>query len=276
MRVRFLLTAVAVLWSGVAVAVAQAQVPANPAAVSGTWTGTLGPDDDRGTKAVIELTVTGRAVTGVVSGPQLTTGDIRTGTFDPQTGALKFSVLLRGNDTRIDFDGAIAKDTLKVRATGDGNVYILRATRTSDVTVRSVLPAAPADPAAAAVQRGFAEVSGWVTAAATLVPPDRYGYRPTQSVRTYGQMVAHVADAYEYYCGRAAGREVRWSDATEKGATDKATVLAKLKQALATCDAAYAAKSQIGPLVENVAHTSLHYGNLVTYMRMLGLSPPSS
>jgi hypothetical protein len=260
----------------VAQAQAQAQATANPAAVSGTWTGTLGNDGDRATKAVIELAVNGRAVTGVVSGPQLTTGDIRTGTFDPQSGALKFSVFLRGNDTRIDFDGAIAKDTLKVRATGDGDGYILRATRTSDVTVRSVLPATPTDPAAAAVQRSFAEVSGWVTAAANLVPPDRYGYRPTQSVRTFGQMVAHIADAYGYYCGRAGGTDVGWSDATEKGATDKATVVSRLRQSLATCDAAYAGKSQIGPLVENVAHTSLHYGNLVTYMRMLGLSPPSS
>jgi hypothetical protein len=25
-----------------------------------------------------------------------------------------------------------------------------------------------------------------------------------------------------------------------------------------------------------VGHTSLHYGNIITYMRMMGLKPPSS
>jgi uncharacterized damage-inducible protein DinB len=226
----------------------------------------------------IELEVDGRTVSGVVSGPQLTPGDIRTGTFDPRTGALRFSVHLRGVDARFDFDGAIAKDTLTVRAADDGKVFVLRATRTGDLgpARATPAPAAPLDPVAAAVQRSFTEVSGWVTTAASLVPSDRYSYRPAQSVRTFGQLIAHIADGYDYYCGRAAEKRVQWSDATEKGATDKVTLAAKLDQSLRACEAAYAGKSQIGPLVENVAHTSLHYGNIITYMRMLGLSPPSS
>ena len=61
----------------------------------------------------------------------------------------------------------------------------------------------------------------------------------------------------------------------EKGKTDKATVVAALKQAQASCTAAYGS-GQIAPLIENVAHSSLHYGNVITYMRMMGLVPPSS
>ena len=34
--------------------------------------------------------------------------------------------------------------------------------------------------------------------------------------------------------------------------------------------------TQIGPLTENFGHTNLHYGNMITYIRMLGLKPPSS
>ena len=45
---------------------------------------------------------------------------------------------------------------------------------------------------------------------------------------------------------------------------------------LAACSAQYNGNGQPGPLIDNVAHTSLHYGNVITYMRLLGLTPPSS
>jgi hypothetical protein len=35
-------------------------------------------------------------------------------------------------------------------------------------------------------------------------------------------------------------------------------------------------KSLLGALLANVSHTNLHYGNIITYMRMLGLAPPSN
>jgi hypothetical protein len=38
----------------------------------------------------------------------------------------------------------------------------------------------------------------------------------------------------------------------------------------------YAGTGDIGQLMANVAHTNLHYGNLITYIRMLGMVPPSS
>ena len=131
------------------------------------------------------------------------------------------------------------------------------------------------DPATA-VKAGFTEVSEWVSKSAALIPADKYGYKPTATVRSVGQMVAHIADSYNYYCSRAAGRQVEWSDAIEKGVTDKATVAPKLKQAQDVCTAAYNGKGDIGQLMANIAHTNLHYGNLITYIRMLGLTPPSS
>jgi hypothetical protein len=96
------------------------------------------------------------------------------------------------------------------------------------------------------------------------------------SVRTFGQLVAHIADAYHYSCAHAAGRAVQWADPIERGATDKTTVAAKLKEATAACGAALDNTANIDAIVEAVAHTNLHYGNIVTYMRMLGLTPPSS
>lgn len=122
---------------------------------------------------------------------------------------------------------------------------------------------------------GFEEVSGWIARAAELVPEGRYSYRPVATVRTFGELVAHVIDGYQWYCGNATGREVPWSDATEKGATDKATLRRKLSAAVGACKAV-SASGRIMPLMQNVGHANLHYGNMVTYLRMMGLTPPSS
>ena len=131
--------------------------------------------------------------------------------------------------------------------------------------------------AATALRQGFGEVSGWITASAALVPADKYTYRPAKDVRTFGELVAHIADGYNYFCSRASGKAVEWSDAVEKGATDKATLAAKLKTATAACSAAHNGAGAGSPLLlQNFGHTNLHYGNVITYMRMLGLKPPSS
>lgn len=131
------------------------------------------------------------------------------------------------------------------------------------------------DPLAAS-RRAFDEVSAWVTAAAEVVPADKYSYTPAEPVRTFGQLVGHLADSYNYYCAVAAGRNVEWTDAIEKGVNDKATLVERLKQALATCTGPYTAGGNFRALVDNVGHTSIHYGNMVTYLRMMGIKPPSS
>ena len=142
--------------------------------------------------------------------------------------------------------------------------------------VSAQTPAGKMD-AAAAAQQGFAEVSGWLLKSADMIPPDKYSYRPVATVRTVGELLGHVADGYNYFCGRAAGKKVEWSDAVAKGKTDKATIVAALKSSTAGCEAAHKGSGAGLPmLLQNFGHTNLHYGNVVTYMRMLGLVPPSS
>jgi hypothetical protein len=137
---------------------------------------------------------------------------------------------------------------------------------------------APAPTAAAAVKFGFEEVAGWLAASAELVPAEKYTYKPVNTVRSFGELIAHAADGMNWYCGSAkAAKDIQWSDAVEKGGTTKQKVVAALKQATAGCNAAYASPTaRIDKLMANVAHSSLHYGNVITYLRMLGLKPPSS
>jgi uncharacterized damage-inducible protein DinB len=130
---------------------------------------------------------------------------------------------------------------------------------------------------ATGLRGGFTEVNDWVTKAAEMVPADKYNYKPVDTVRTFGELIAHITDSYNYFCAHGVGNKVEWSDAVEKGKTDKDTLLPKLKEAVGRCNTAYSSSSaQLRPLFTNVGHTNLHYGNIITYMRMMGLKPPSS
>lgn len=129
----------------------------------------------------------------------------------------------------------------------------------------------------AELRNAFTEVNGWVLKSAEMVPAEKYSYRPVDTVRTFGQLIAHITDSYNYFCAQGVGNNVKYSEAVEKAGTDKDTVLPKLKEAIGRCEAAYSsANAQLRPLFMNVGHTNMHYGNLITYMRMLGLKPPSS
>lgn len=128
----------------------------------------------------------------------------------------------------------------------------------------------------AALRRSFIEVSTWASRAADMVPAEKYSFRPAEAVRTFGQLIGHLADSFNYYCAQATGRNVEWSDPIEKGITDKAELVQRLKQAYETCTPVYTSGGSFRALVDNVGHTSLHYGNIVTYMRIMGITPPSS
>lgn len=262
---------------------AQARAANDP--LSGAWSGYIGKSAAKPSAVKVEfkLASDGR-VSGKVTGPQLTPGDINNGRFDAATGVLKFAVVLHPTNGdgggNITFDGRLAHDTVSGTMLLGDQSGVLKVTKDRTGAAQASAgpqPAArPADEASAAVRRGFVEVSDWITRAADLVPADKYSYRPVATVRTFGQIVGHVVDGSHYYCGRGAGKNVQWLDGTEKGVTTKAALVQALKQAFAECTTVYDGANQIGPLMNNVAHSSLHYGNLVTYIRMLGLVPPSS
>ena len=126
---------------------------------------------------------------------------------------------------------------------------------------------------------------------ADKMPEDKYAFKPTDVVRTYGQLLAHVADGQYEFCGAAAGNKDE--KGVEQTAKSKADIVAALKTAFAYCDAIYAGMTdakakemipafggakitRLSMLDFNVSHTMEHYGNLVTYMRIEGIVPPSS
>ncbi len=260
-----------------------AQGRATKDVLTGTWSGYIGRSEATPSAVKLEMKLAADgSVTGNVTGPQITPGDITNGTFNAATGALNLTVVIRGSNGMgggtVSFDGRVANDTAAGRLTLGEQAGVFKLTKDGPAT-RSASPspaARPADDVGPMVRRGFVEVSDWITRAAEMVPAEKYAYRPVATVRTFGQLVGHVVDGMHYYCGRGAGRAVEWSDATEKGVTGKAALVQALRQATTECLAAHDGGGQVPLLMQNVAHSSLHYGNMVTYLRMLGMVPPSS
>jgi uncharacterized damage-inducible protein DinB len=154
-------------------------------------------------------------------------------------------------------------------------------------------PVATAAPSVLAADREiWTMVIGYVTAAAEQVPDSSYSYRPVPTVRTFGQLVAHIAGSQDMFCAQALGEQAHASDEIERTITEKAALVAALKASTAHCQKAYAMtdadamkrtvrtfageRSALWALLYSTVHDNEHYGNIVTYMRMLGMVPPSS
>ena len=151
--------------------------------------------------------------------------------------------------------------------------------------------AAPANPITASEKGLYMVISGNVVKAAEKMPEENYSFKPTPEVRSFGQIVGHVADANYSFCAQATGQPNPDKN-IEKTKTSKADLVAAIKDAVAYCgnafdqttDASGAALVQFGHfqlakltlLSLNTAHTDEHYGNLVTYLRIKGIVPPSS
>ena len=159
------------------------------------------------------------------------------------------------------------------------------------------LSAAPpaANPVSDAIRQTWTGAKTNIKESAELMAEADYGFRPVDSVRTFGQILAHVAGANYVFCAAAKGEKAPHAeDEFEKSATTKAAIVKALDDSLAYCDGVYtgltdASAGQVFTmpfgmgdharsfaLISNTGHLAEHYGNLVTYFRIKGIVPPSS
>jgi len=150
---------------------------------------------------------------------------------------------------------------------------------------------APTDPLSAGTKGLYNLVKGNLVKAAEKMPEENYSFKPTPEVRSFGQIVGHIADAQYLFCSPVLG-QANPQPGVEKSKTTKADLVQALNDAFTYCDKAYdgmtdahAAEivkffgrdyAKLAVLSFNSAHNNEHYGNLVTYMRIKGLVPPSS
>jgi uncharacterized damage-inducible protein DinB len=142
----------------------------------------------------------------------------------------------------------------------------------------------------ASVRFVYGLAKDYITRSAEKATVEHYAFRPTEEVRTFGGMLGHIADANYMFCSTAKGEENPNSRELES-LTSRAELTQALAESFTYCDGAYAMSEEkaaesvdmfgqtltrAGVLAFNAAHDYEHYGNLVTYMRINGIVPPSS
>ena len=163
-------------------------------------------------------------------------------------------------------------------------------------------PAAPqptANPITQAFKTSGGRYAGWLTAAFDSIPAAKYGYKPTPVQQSVGFVAQHLENANYQLCSRFGGpaptMTARDSLAdTVKAAWPKDTLTARLKASFAYCDAALANVTDAklteeipaGPAGRTAVRARFvlgyvtdlvdHYSQIANYLRLNGMTPPSS
>jgi len=130
-----------------------------------------------------------------------------------------------------------------------------------------------------------------IVRSAEKMPEENYSFKPAPEVRSFGQLIGHIADAQYLFCSAVLGKP-NPAPGIEKSRTLKSDLVQAVKDAFAYCDQAYdgltetqagetlkffgAEQARVTVLSFNTSHNNEHYGNIVTYLRLKGLVPPSS
>lgn len=159
--------------------------------------------------------------------------------------------------------------------------------------------AAPApEPQSTAVRDSIKSVfdigARYIVRSAEQIPESLYGYRPTPDVRTFSELFTHIAGSNYQFCTGASREDAAPGTAAAESAKTKAEIQKVLADSFAFCDRAFATvndttggettsifggainSTRLGILSFGAAHNMEHYGNIVTYMRLNTMVPPSS
>ena len=148
---------------------------------------------------------------------------------------------------------------------------------------------AQSNPISMDAKQDYTSIKDILIRSAEKMPEENYSFRTTEKVRTYGEMIAHIADVQTAVCSMARGEPKRGN---ASGKTSKADLTTALKASFDYCDPVYDSitdatgaqmvkmfghdKSKLGVLFFNIEHDNEMYGQMVAYMRIKGIVPPSS
>jgi len=131
-----------------------------------------------------------------------------------------------------------------------------------------------------------------IVEAAEKIQASDYNFAPSHDVMSLGAILAHLGDVNYSICASLKGEKNPSAGPIAKRAPAKPEMLAAVKESYAYCngvlggmkDADLAANYQAGATTRTKAwnalhlleHMTLHYGNIITYMRIRGLVPPET
>ena len=168
----------------------------------------------------------------------------------------------------------------------------------SSLAAQSTAPPQPRPPQTypAFLQAQYASIKRYIIGSAETMPAEHFAFKPVPEVMTYAGLLRHIIDVQYGFCnGVKGGANPATGKALDK-LIDKAALVPAVKEAFAYCDDAFAALTnenalemlivgtapnqrqvaRANQLTMVIAHGNEHYGNLVTYMRIHGIVPPSS
>jgi hypothetical protein len=147
------------------------------------------------------------------------------------------------------------------------------------------------------VRNIYNNIKGFITRAADQFPEDKYKWQPTPEVRSWSRLIGHIIDDNNGSCWAMGGLtaapprfDTPNSNESAAFAKPKADIVKMLADSFALCDKAFdtlteanmserngtSNRSKFGAMFYNTQHINEHYGNIVTYMRLQGMVPPSS
>jgi uncharacterized damage-inducible protein DinB len=152
-------------------------------------------------------------------------------------------------------------------------------------------PDMASNPISAVLDRQYEQVKGNIMKSADEMPDADYAFKPTPEVRSYGELIAHIAQGEYMSCAAAKGEKAPMEEG-QAAPSAKADLVTMLHKAFDYCDPLYTGSSdaaliqsvtmgtrktiRYAALSGNVGHANEHYGNIVTYLRLKGHVPPSS
>jgi hypothetical protein len=139
---------------------------------------------------------------------------------------------------------------------------------------------APSSPAQR-VSRHFMAVNREVLEMAEDFPADKYDFRLTKEMRSFGEVIVHIASGNVYGSKAGRGEQVQWDELDPKNYKTKTEIVALMKKTIEDANAAMkdnpeGPKKTLEPWLSVMQHSSEHYGLLVAYYRANGLVPPAS
>jgi hypothetical protein len=153
----------------------------------------------------------------------------------------------------------------------------------------SVLFAQTTNPLSTEVKGSYTGIKNNVLKAADKMPEEQYGFKATPEVQSFGQRIAHIADANMRTCATLKDEQKSVGAASK---TSKADLVAALKESFTYCDGIYDSltdadatkmvtigrmeRSKLAVLWGIVVHDNEVYGAMGVYMRLKGIVPPSS
>jgi hypothetical protein len=132
------------------------------------------------------------------------------------------------------------------------------------------------------VRGHFRSINHRVLEMAKDFPEDKYDFKLKPEMRSFGEVLVHVASGNVYAAKAAHGEKVNWDELDPKDYKSKTAIVDMLQKAITDSENAMkslpdsAFTKGVEPWESVTEHSAEHYGLLVAYYRANGLVPPAS